>query len=219
MAQLKRFHPHLRFADVRGNVGTRLAKLDAADGEYAGLVLAVAGLTRLGLADRIACYLSSREGGVLHAVGQGALGIEVREGDEKTRRVVGRIACERTTRACLAERSLMRALEGGCSVPVCVETEWVDGEKGEIGKEAKEGKGVGTVTAADGLGRLTMRAAVVSLDGQDAVEAEMTRSIGSREDADEFGLEVASCLVQKGADRILATINLNRNIIQEQGNA
>jgi hydroxymethylbilane synthase len=73
-AQITRKYPHLRFADVRGNVGTRLAKLDAENGMYTALVLAAAGLKRLGLGERITQYLDHENGGLLHAVGQGALG-------------------------------------------------------------------------------------------------------------------------------------------------
>ncbi|KAJ9637912.1 porphobilinogen deaminase [Coniosporium tulheliwenetii] len=243
-AQLVRLYPHLTFASVRGNVGTRLSKLDAPDSPYSALILAAAGLLRLGLGDRITALLSSREGGILHAVGQGALGIEVREADGDISRILGKVGCERTTRMCLAERSLMRTLEGGCSVPIGVETEWVDAVRGAgDGEEALtdvaakpapedqnqsnrtvEGKENGTeVTSGQkddsAAGILTFRAIVVSLDGKEAAEGEMTRRIASREDADQFGWDMARLLVERGADKILEKINLNRNIIHEQGDA
>lgn len=74
-AQLARRYPHLKITDVRGNIGTRLAKLDAEDGPYTCLILAAAGLLRLDLQDRITKYLDSANAGMLYAVGQGALGI------------------------------------------------------------------------------------------------------------------------------------------------
>ncbi|KAB2573176.1 putative porphobilinogen deaminase protein [Lasiodiplodia theobromae] len=199
-AQLKRLYPHLRFADVRGNVGTRLAKLDSTDPDavqYTALILAAAGLKRLGLQDRITSLLSKKEGGMLHAVGQGALGIEVRSDDKHALELLSRVGCERTARACLAERSLMRTLEGGCSVPIGVETEWLADDKDD----------------------LIMRAVVTSLDGADAAEVELTTKIDSREAADEFGRTVAAALVERGASAILEKINLNRDIVKAQGDA
>ncbi|KAL2357607.1 porphobilinogen deaminase, dipyromethane cofactor binding domain-containing protein [Cryomyces antarcticus] len=208
-AQLKRLYPHLRFADVRGNVGTRLAKLDSPPPEgphYAALILAAAGLLRLGLGERITALLSKRDGGMLHAVGQGALGIEIREADDETRRILAKVGDERTARACLAERSLMRTLEGGCSVPIGVETEWVRRDENENDD-------------APLTHDLTMRAIVVSLDGSEAVEAELTRPVASREAADELGWAVAAALVDRGAGRILQAINLNRAIVEAGGDA
>ncbi|TKA78681.1 hypothetical protein B0A55_04499 [Friedmanniomyces simplex] len=254
-AQLKRHHPHLRFADVRGNIGTRLSKLDNPESEYSAIILAVAGLARLGMDSRITTYLSKADGGMLHAVGQGALGIEVRKGDSRVTELLSKIGCERTTRAVLAERSLMRTLEGGCSVPIGVETEWVK-RKGVLNPEVGVGMkpaeqyhkltGVATSTiSADSLtsshqkaaaethangtntdlneGEMTdeliMRALVVSLDGSEVAEVEARRRMTSREEADEFGWEVAKQLVAKGADRILDGIGLNRKIIGEQNEA
>lgn len=112
-AQLKRFYPQLKFADVRGNIGTRLAKLDDPESQYSAIVIAVVGLDRLGMANRITKYLSKSDGGMLFAVGQGALGIETRKDDKRVAELVAKISCDRTTRAILAERTLMRTLEGG----------------------------------------------------------------------------------------------------------
>lgn len=244
-AQLKRLYPHLSFADVRGNVGTRLAKLDAPDGQYTALILAAAGLLRLGMQDRITAYLSKSSGGIMHAVGQGALGIEIRSDDKATHELLSKVGDELTTLACLAERSLMRTLEGGCSVPIGVETEWLT-KKVSLSTTVGSGVGVGAKPAADydkltgkavsgrtGLsqsgehensgdeytGELVMRAIVVSLEGDKHVEVELIRRIESREAADEFGWDVARKLVEGGADKILEDINLNRKIIDEQGDA
>ncbi|KAF4553829.1 Porphobilinogen deaminase-like protein 2 [Elsinoe fawcettii] len=231
-AQLKRRYPGLEFKDVRGNVGTRLGKLDAEEGEYAALILAAAGLNRLGLGRRISSLLSWAEGGVMHAVGQGALGIEIRGDDERMREVCEGIGEEKSWRAALAERSVMRTLEGGCSVPIGVETEWVkksraitgagavvgttpSAEYDQLSGVAKEGK----EEEDDRSDELLLKGIVVSLDGHQAVEAEMRRVIKSREEADQFGWDMAQKLVEGGAAKILEDINLNRKIIEEQGGA
>jgi porphobilinogen deaminase len=122
-AHISRRYPYLKFKDVRGNIRTRLSKLDAEDAEFKCLILAAAGLQRLDLGDRITQFLDSKTpgGGVLHAVGQGALEIEIREGDQRIIDLLRPLADMDATLACLAERSLMRTLEGGCSVPIGVE--------------------------------------------------------------------------------------------------
>jgi len=196
-AQVKRLYPKLKFNDVRGNVGTRLSKLDAEDGEYACLILAAAGIMRMGWGDRITQFLDSKTpgGGMLHAVGQGALAIEIREGDKKVMGILSELQNEESSLAGLAERSLMRTLEGGCSVPIGVETTWIE------------------------KGKLLMKAIVVSLDGTESVEAERLDEILTEESADDFGRTLAADLVSKGASKILEAINLNRPIIEEGGGA
>jgi hydroxymethylbilane synthase len=196
-AQVKRKYPHLKFKDVRGNVGTRLNKLDAEDGEYTCLILAAAGMIRMDLGSRITQFLDSKTpgGGLLHAVGQGALAIEIREEDEKTLNVLNELIDQNSTLAGTAERSLMRTLEGGCSVPIGVETTWIE------------------------KGKLLMKAIVVSLDGTESVEAERSGEVLNVKDAGEFGWELAQDLVKKGASKILEAINLNRPIIAEGGGA
>ncbi|KAK5133327.1 hypothetical protein LTR08_007852 [Meristemomyces frigidus] len=239
IALLKRRYPHLKYADVRGNLGTRLAKLDSPESEYSAIILAVAGLERLGMGTRITAFLSKSNGGMLYAVGQGALGIETRKDDTRTAGLLAKIGCERTTLQALAERSLMRTLEGGCSVPIGVETEWISRKSGPLATQ-EVGVGIkpadeyhkltgiaetsaGGTDAAGEDGDLTdemiMRSIVVSLDGQEAAELETRRFVRSKEDADEFGWEVAKQLVGQGADRILKGISLDRGIIHEQGNA
>ncbi len=199
-AQISRKYPNLRFADVRGNVGTRLSKLDAEDGQYSCLILAAAGLQRLDLGDRITRFLDSENGGILHAVGQGALGVEIREEDERTIGLLEKLACHRTTMACLAERSLLRTLEGGCSVPIGVESKWV----ASIDRDGED---------------LLMKAVVVSLDGKESVESQKLGSITTKGQADEFGWSLARDLVEKGASGILEKITLNRGIIGGQDGA
>ena len=187
-AQIKRKYPQLKFKDVRGNVGTRLSKLDAEDGEYSCLVLAAAGLVRLDLGYRITQRLDSKTpgGGLLHAVGQGALAIEVREGDEKVLGLLSGLVNQESTLAGTAERSLMHALEGGCSVPIGVETTWIE------------------------KGKLLMKAIVVSLDGTESVESERLDEVLTVKEADEFGRTLAQELVDKGAAKILQAINQDR---------
>ncbi|MGL5032905.1 MAG: hydroxymethylbilane synthase, partial [Microcystaceae cyanobacterium] len=119
LAQLRHHYPHLSFKDVRGNVNTRLAKLDA--GEYDGLILAVAGLQRLGFGDRIDQVIPADIS--LHAVGQGALGIECRGDDTEVLAMLKVLEDIPSRDRALAERAFLRQLEGGCQVPIGVNTE------------------------------------------------------------------------------------------------
>ncbi|PWZ03133.1 hypothetical protein BCV70DRAFT_197369 [Testicularia cyperi] len=139
VAQLRRRYPHLVFSDVRGNINTRLAKLDAPNGPYTALVLAAAGLVRLNLHSRITAFLSSPV--MLHSVGQGSLAIEVRtpppeatpanNRDARIREMIRSIGDWRATYRAEAERSLLRQLEGGCSIPVGVESRFDDHDQVE----------------------------------------------------------------------------------------
>lgn len=205
IAQMKINYPHLTFADVRGNVPTRLRKLDDPKSftdqtvpDFAAIVIAVAGLVRLGLGDRITAYLSRKDGGMMHAVGQGAIGVETREGDEKVAHLLEKLGCWKTERATLAERSLMRTLEGGCSVPLGVESTWSEEAGGDM---------------------LTLTATVVSVEGDASVDADVTKRVTTREEAEELGFEVAKVMIERGAARILDKIHLNRKIIAEQHQA
>ena len=114
LAQLKHVRSDLVFKDLRGNVDTRLRKLD--EGQYDALVLACAGLRRLDREDRISAPLSTQE--MLPAVGQGAIAIEARAGDEDTVSVVGKLDHKFTRLACTAERSFLLSLGGGCLLPI-----------------------------------------------------------------------------------------------------
>jgi hydroxymethylbilane synthase len=113
-AQLRASRPDLRIVDLRGNVDTRLRK--AATEEYDAVVLAAAGLIRLGYSDRITEYLSPRV--MLPAGGQGALCVEVRTGDEATRTLVSILHDPLTDAAVTAERAFLARMEGGCQVPI-----------------------------------------------------------------------------------------------------
>lgn len=114
LTQLKHLRPDVRIAELRGNVDTRLRKLDA--GEYDAIILAAAGLRRLGLESRISLSLSADE--MLPAVGQAALGLETRADDGETRRIVEQLNHRETFAACTAERALLRHLGGGCQLPI-----------------------------------------------------------------------------------------------------
>lgn len=139
VAQLRSRYPSLVFSDVRGNLNTRLSKLDSPTGPYTAIVLAAAGLIRINQADRITAFLSKPV--MLHSVGQGSLALEVRKpppgADPKTNRdarileMVKVIGDWRATARAEAERALLRELEGGCSIPVGVETKFEDHEEVE----------------------------------------------------------------------------------------
>lgn len=189
-AQIALKHPHLRIQDARGNIPTRLRKLDEDGGPFDALILAAAGLIRLDLGQRISEFLSSKTGGMLYAVGQGAIGVESRTNDVRMSHLLDSINDRSTSFACLAERSLLRKLEGGCSAPLGVETEWIS-----------EGQDTPV---------LQMRAIVVSVDGKESAEIEMEEQITTAEAADRFGINVANALVANGADRILDAIHAKK---------
>ena len=117
-ALLKRDYPGLKIKLIRGNVNTRLAKLDA--GEFDAILLAMAGLRRLGFHDRIGQALNPDE--FPYGVSQGSLGIQCREKDEQIHRILKSIGDPESTYRCLGERALLRELEGGCQVPLGVTT-------------------------------------------------------------------------------------------------
>ncbi|KAJ2559965.1 porphobilinogen deaminase [Coemansia sp. RSA 1933] len=187
VAQLRRLYPHLQFMDIRGNLDTRLGKLDAQDSPYAALVLAVSGMKRVGFAHRITYALDN----VLYAVGQGALGIEARAEDVAMQgRALQCLDHRRTRLACLAERQLMRALEGGCSVPIGVRTRWIADD------------------------RLELQAIVVSPDGSQAVDAQDDAAFAAGADhaaddacATALGARVAATMRERGASAILDAIH------------
>lgn len=123
-AQLLHLRPDLEIADLRGNVDTRLKKLK--DGEYDAIILAAAGLTRLGLADAIKELIPTDK--LIPAVGQGILAIEAREGDEETLSLLKFLNDEESEAAAKAERAFLARVEGGCQVPVGVHATVKEGE-------------------------------------------------------------------------------------------
>jgi hydroxymethylbilane synthase len=146
----------LDFCGIRGNVETRLAKVE--NGEYDAVVLARAGLERLELADRISCVLPFDA--VLPAVGQGALGIECRGDDHPTREVLGRLTDRATEASVLAERAMLAALHGGCMAPIAAWGRFEDGGlvlSGRVmsidGRQRLEATHAGSAEQPEALGR------------------------------------------------------------------
>ena len=174
LAQLRHHFPHLEFKDVRGNVITRLEKLDS--GEFDCLILAAAGLGRLGLGERIHERIDPSIS--LHAVGQGALGIECRLGDDTVLAQIKALEHLPTARRCLAERAFLRQLEGGCQVPIGVNSRF-EGEE------------------------LILTGMVASLDGLRLVRDEVR---GPQEDPEAIGVALALALRTQGAGEILEEI-------------
>ena len=175
LAQLRHHFPSFQFKDIRGNLNTRLRKLD--EGQYDGIILAVAGLKRLDMAERIQQVLPASIS--LHAVGQGALGIECRSGDDDILTVIKTLEHQPTAQRCYAERAFLRELEGGCQVPI----------------------GVNTVIEGD---TLTLTGIVASLDGQTLVKDTIS---GPVETADEMGTTLAKGAKDAGAQEILDAIS------------
>jgi hydroxymethylbilane synthase len=174
LAQLRHHYPHLVFKDVRGNVITRLEKLDS--GDYDALILAAAGLGRLDLGNRIHQLISPEIS--LHAVGQGALGIECRIDDQEVLEVLKSLEHPATAARCMAERSFLRSLEGGCQVPI----------------------GVNTLVEGDNL---TLTGMVATLDGQTLIKNQVT---GATTTAEQLGKDLAVALCEQGARTILDEI-------------
>jgi hydroxymethylbilane synthase len=160
--------------DLRGNVNTRLAKLDA--GEYDALILASAGLKRLGFHDRIRAEIAPERS--LPAVGQGALGIEARLGDARVAALVAPLNHEPTAQRVRAERAMNRRLQGGCQVPIAGYAE----------------------LAGD---TLSLRALVGSVDGREILRDAIA---GPAAEAEALGVALAERLLAAGAGRILAEV-------------
>jgi hydroxymethylbilane synthase len=114
IAQVRALRPDVEIVDVRGNLDTRMRKAET--GELDVVILASAGITRMGWADRISSYIPTEQ--MVSAVGQGAIGIEIRENDEFMRDVTAKICDDETFTCVSAERVVMRKLEGGCQVPI-----------------------------------------------------------------------------------------------------
>lgn len=117
-AQLSRYYDHLKICDIRGNLNTRLAKLDAPNSQFAGIVLANAGLTRMGWTKRVDQVLEPEE--LLYAVGQGALAVECRANDSFVLNLLSKLCDLKSQCRILVERSFLKTLGGGCSAPVAV---------------------------------------------------------------------------------------------------
>ncbi|HJZ67534.1 MAG TPA: hydroxymethylbilane synthase [Blastocatellia bacterium] len=173
-AQLRAARHDLELVAIRGNVDTRLRKLDA--GGFDAIVLAAAGLRRLGHADRITEHLGDEL--VLPAVGQGALAIETRADDAAIDEIVRALDHEPTRLACTAERAFLRGLGGGCLVPIAAYSK-IDADE------------------------MTLSGLVASADGSEVIR---DRRSGQVEEASLIGEQLAKDLLARGAGRILSSI-------------
>jgi len=173
--QLKALRPDLDIVPLRGNVDTRLKKLES--GEYDAIILAAAGVHRLGLHKHLRYHIPVEE--MCPAVGQGALAIEIRRGDEQTRNLVEFLDHRATRREVECERALLGRLGGGCQVPI------------------------GARSTADDPGELWLTAMVGQPDG-----SEILRDLqaGPSSEPVKLGRRVAERLLNRGADRILADV-------------
>lgn len=169
--QIKNLRPDLKILDLRGNVGTRLGKLE--NDEYDAIVLAAAGIIRLGLEDKISHYIESDT--LLPAIGQGAIGIQCRAGDENTLSLISILDHKDTHTRILAERAVNRRLFGGCQVPIAGFSELNNDQ-------------------------ILIRALVGEVDGSQIIRGEIS---GHRDDAEKLGITLAEDLLARGADRIL----------------
>jgi hydroxymethylbilane synthase len=174
--QLKASRPDLDIRDLRGNVNTRLKKLD--DGEYDAIILASAGLIRLAMPERIAQFIEPEE--MLPANGQGAVGIECRSDDDTIKKLLAPLECSTTRIRVLAERAMNKALEGGCQVPI--------GSYGVISANGKD---------------IYLRGLVGAVDGSELIESEIT---GPIEQGEDLGNKLAQELLARGADKILQQV-------------
>ncbi len=169
--QLLSKRPDLIIKDLRGNVNSRLEKLD--NGDYDAIILACAGLVRLEMANRIKQRISSSW--ILPAVGQGAVGLEAREGDIETLELISVLQHEDTTDRITAERALNKRLQGGCQVPIASYA-MLDGDT------------------------LHLQALVGEPDGSLIIQGDIS---GHRNDAEELGEKLADDLLSRGAKEIL----------------
>lgn len=172
--QLRSVRPDLEIGDLRGNVGTRLSKLDR--GEFDGIILATAGLLRLKLSSRIQQRMSPLVS--LPAGGQGAVGIECRNGDTELIALLQELHHPDTADRVIAERAVNTRLNGGCQVPIACYAE-LEGDQ------------------------LFLRALVGEPDGKRLLRCEMR---GARADAEQLGIAVAENLLAQGADEILRAL-------------
>jgi hydroxymethylbilane synthase len=172
-AQLRERHPNLRIESLRGNVHTRLRKLD--EGRYHAIILAAAGLKRLGLGTRIRALLDADES--LPAPGQGALAIECRVDRLDVQGALAPLADRATTLATMAERAFSRALGGSCHTPLAAYAEWEED-------------------------RLWLRGLLASRDGSDVMRGETESVVADEREAAALGVALADQFLARGAHRL-----------------
>ncbi|CCH57946.1 hypothetical protein TBLA_0A01470 [Henningerozyma blattae CBS 6284] len=185
-AQLKKLYPKLQYISVRGNIHTRLRKLDDPDTPFQCIILATAGLIRMNLHHRITQRFDSNT--MYHAVGQGALGIEIRKGDTKIQNIIQSISDWQTAVCCTAERSLMSGLEAGCSVPLGVNTNYDLTTK-----------------------LLTLEGCVIDIDGTGQIICRVETYIETLHDARACGQLLCDKMIANGARELLDCIDEQLN--------
>ncbi|XP_068601338.1 hydroxymethylbilane synthase, b [Brachionichthys hirsutus] len=209
-AQLKKNFPHLDFKDIRGNLNTRLKKLDEKE-DFAAIILAAAGLRRMGWENRINQILGPED--CMYAVGQGALAVEVRARDADILEMVSILHHPETVLRCIAERAFLRHLEGGCSVPVAVNTEVKDSQLYLTGA-------VYSLDGSDSL-KETMQTSIAAAAHRSPEEVdELVQRVGvtanklsgeSQDNAERLGVDLANLLLSKGAKEILMVARQNND--------
>jgi hydroxymethylbilane synthase len=173
-SQVAAKYPSLELVDLRGNVNTRLARLD--NGDFDAIILAAAGLVRLEFDSSIAAFIEPEE--ILPADGQGAVGIECRQGDTAVENIIASLHHEQTAIRVRAERAANEKLGGGCHVPVAAHA----------------------ILSGD---EINFRALVASVDGQTVLQCEYTAPL---DQAQQLGERAASALIEQGADGILKDV-------------
>ena len=200
--QIKAYRPDLQIKTLRGNVGTRLSKLDA--GEYDAIILATSGLQRIELDERIRGELDIDA--CLPAVGQGALAIECREGDDAVLQLLAPLNDNKARIRLIAERALNRHLEGGCQVPIAAYAvlQMADETEDDRAKNTENGNN-------DDGNTLWLRGRVGQADGSELLKAEKRITLTGNQDeqeaqANQLGIDVADMLLADGAGAILSAI-------------
>jgi hydroxymethylbilane synthase len=206
-AQLLNARPDLQIVQLRGNLDTRLRKLTQSDPEEGldGIILAAAGLKRMGWLDKVTEYLSFEMS--LPAVGQGALGIECRSADEEVNQKL-KFLNHPGTRCCLlAERAFLRRLEGGCQVPIAAHGRIEQGPTSGLASGGPKRGGIGGATAPHGTPQmnviLQLDGLVASVDGKRLIRDAVR---GPLEEAENLGIKLADRLISRGAGDILKEI-------------
>lgn len=196
-ALIRRNWPHLEVMECRGNLDTRLAKLDAPSSPFSCILLATAGLLRLGLGHRITHQLDPSI--FPYAVGQGALGIEVSTDRPDMLELVRHVDHKPSRWRGLAERAMLRSLQGGCSSPIGVwsSLEPLKEENGST-EETQRGR-----DGSGGGGSLSLRATVVNIEGTSEIVAEDVATVQCDEEAEQLGVSVADMLIRKGARSLM----------------
>ena len=173
-SQVSVLRPDITLKNLRGNIGTRLHKLD--EGDYDAIILAAAGVIRLGLSERITQVIPETD--ILPAIGQGAIGIECRTDDEEVNELINALNDESTSLCIESERSFSRQLSGGCQLPIAGHAVHIDNE-------------------------IKLTGMVAKVDGSEIIKQKI---IGSIADHEKIGITLAEKLLSNGADKILSEL-------------